>query len=85
MEMGDLKPERPLDAGVEEAVPEPPGVEGAHVLADQARERLRASGFTDEQIDEWADAYIAESESGDLRGFLAWISAAERRHGDLPE
>ena len=74
---GELIPERPRSAGVVEEAPEPGGLEGAHVLADQARAHLRATRFTDEQIDAWADAYIAEEHSGDVAGFVAWLGRLE--------
>ena len=54
-------PERPRDADVPEEVPEDLGaIEGARVLGNEARPRLRADGFTDRQIDEWAETFIAE-------------------------
>src|SRR6478609_4713165 len=45
-------PERPRDAGVPEDYPaSTSAIEGAHVLANEARERLHADGFNDDQID----------------------------------
>ncbi len=55
--------------------------EGAHLLANQARESLRARGFSDEQIREWAEAYIVACGSGDADGLLDWIRDRERSTG----
>ena len=82
--MDRLLPELPRAAGVAEAVPDSDGIEGAHVLADEARERLRLSGFTDDEIDAWADAYVAGEHSGDVETFMVWIADQERRHGCFP-
>ena len=79
--MHRLFPERPRAAGVTETVPDSDGIEGAHVLADEARERLRLSGFTDAEIDSWAEAYVAGEHSGDVDTFVAWIADQEHRHG----
>ena len=53
-------------------------LEGARILANDAREDLRARGFTDDEIDRWADAFLVEQGSGDLPDFLAWIETQER-------
>jgi hypothetical protein len=75
MPQDDLTPERPRDAGVPEEVPEELGqIEGGRTLANEARERLRNDGFTDDQIDEWAEAFIAEKSSGTVDELIAWIS-----------
>jgi hypothetical protein len=71
--MKDIEPERPDDAGVEEKTPPTMQVEGARVLADDAKPLLEDKGFSDEQIRRWADAYIAEVGSGDVDSFIAWI------------
>jgi hypothetical protein len=78
--MDNLSPERPRRVGVAEAVPGPGGIEGARLLADEARERLGRSGFTDAQIDAWAETYVADEQSGDVEGLVAWIAEQERRH-----
>ena len=78
MDVSDLTPEEPHEAGVPEKVADASHEEGARVLADQARERLRDRGFTDEQIREWAETYIAEEASGDVDGLVAWIAEHER-------
>ena len=77
--MDDLTPERPRDAGVPEEVPEElSAIEGARTLANEARERLRADGFTDDQIDQWAESFITEVSSGSVDDLIAWIGGKER-------
>ncbi len=73
----ELVPEPPREAGVDEAEPEAMQVEGARLLADQARERLHAQGFADEQIRLWAGAYVRERGAGDVDAFLDWIQRQE--------
>jgi hypothetical protein len=73
-------PESPADAHVVEEVPAELGqIEGARLLGNDARDRLRADGFTDEQIDEWAETYVAENGGGEVGEFVAWIRAQEGR------
>lgn len=74
-----LEPEEPSDAGVAEADPDAAHAEAARVLADEAEDRLRAQGFTDEEIRRWADAYCREEGSGDVDGLVAWIAQQEHR------
>jgi hypothetical protein len=77
--MDDLTPERPRDAGVPEEVPEELGaIEGAFTLANEARERLRGDGFTDDQIDKWAESFITEVGAGEVDDFVDWIARMER-------
>jgi hypothetical protein len=77
--MDDLIPERPRDAGTPEAVPDAvTAIEGARILANEARARLRADGFSDAQIDEWAEAFISEVGSGEVDDLVAWIGRRER-------
>jgi hypothetical protein len=71
-------PERPRDAGVAETEPEAlSALEGARILANEAREELTARGFGGEQIRKWADAYIERFGAGDVEQFIAWIEAEE--------
>ncbi len=67
------RPEHPRDAGIVEEVPELAQIEGAHLLANAAREFLTACGFSEQQILEWADTYIARVGSGDVESFVEWI------------
>jgi hypothetical protein len=77
--MEDPIPERPRDAGVAEEVPGELGaIEGARTLGNEARDRLRRDGFTDTEIDQWAEAFIARVGAGTVDDFLAWIVTQER-------
>jgi hypothetical protein len=71
-------PEEPHESGVPETVPDREHIEGARVLADQAAGRLRPRGFTDEELRLWAETYLSQHDSGDVRAFIAWISDRER-------
>lgn len=71
--LSDLLPEDPVEAGVAEQEPDSGHIEGARLLANDAREFLRARGFDDEQIRERAEAYISERSNGDVDGLLGWI------------
>jgi hypothetical protein len=75
--MSDIEPERPRDAGVEEETPPTMQIEGARDLADDAKPLLKGRGFTDDQIRRWADTYIADVGSGDVRSFIEWIDRQE--------
>ena len=76
--MPEPEPAKPEDVGVAEETPELSQIEGARTLGNDARERLHADGFTDSQIDAWAETFIAEVSSGTVDEFVAWISAQER-------
>jgi hypothetical protein len=72
-----LTPEPPEAAGIPEETPPLMQIEGAELLANRARNRLRADGFTDDEVDEWALTYITEEGSGDVDSFVEWIARAE--------
>jgi hypothetical protein len=76
--VSDLTPEEPHEAGVPERVADPSREEGARILADEARQRLADRGFTDQEIREWAETYIADEGSGSVDAFIAWIAERER-------
>ena len=77
-----VKPERPRDASVPEEVPSSTSsIEGARLLANEARPRLQSDGFTDRQIDEWAEAFITENRTGDVEELIAWIAEREGSAG----
>ncbi len=88
MPTDDVTPDFPEEDGIAE--PELPevDVEGARLLANEARDRLRPDGFTDDEIDAWTRAYF-ESDAGgagegDVDGLVAYIEAeqaAGRRPG----
>lgn len=75
-----MKPiaEHPHDAGVPELHPAPAEIEGAYLLANEARAPLHECGFSDDEILEWARTYIAIEGSGDLESFVEWICDKER-------
>ena len=72
-----MVPQHPHEAGVVEEVPELAQIEGAHLLANEARPFLTGCGFTDTQILHWAESYIAKMGSGDVDSFVAWIHERE--------
>jgi len=76
--MPEPTPEHPEDAGIAEEIPELTAIEGARLLGNDARSRLRADGFDDAQIDEWAETFIAEEGSGTVEQFVAWIVRMEQ-------
>jgi hypothetical protein len=72
-----LAPESPEEAGVEDTELDASHLEGAHLLAEEVRTRLHARGFTDEQVLDWAKAFLHDQHSGGKREFLAWIKTRE--------
>ena len=72
-------PHRLREVGVPHRIPDFGHIEGTHLLANEARPFLRDCGFTDDEILEWADAYIATEGSGDVDSFIAWIHEQEAR------
>ncbi len=78
-----VQPERPEDEGLRE--PELPQVdiEGARLLANEARERLHADGFDDAQVDAWVRVYFEQGHEGTVEGLLAFIEA-EQAAGRTP-
>ena len=63
----------PEEVGVDERTPDFSRIEGAQLLADQARESLRGAGFTDEEIRKWAETFVAERGWGELQDLLEWV------------
>ncbi len=76
--MPEPTPESTEDAGVAEEIPELTAIEGARLLGNDARARLRADGFDDAQIDEWAETFIAQESSGTVEQFVQWIVRKEQ-------
>jgi hypothetical protein len=78
-------PPGPL-AGVKRRATSDPGypqpqaaeVESAHLLANDSRQRLRAEGFSDEDIDRLADDFIAEDRGEDTEAFIDWAHRIRR-------
>ena len=69
----DLEATEPAEEGVSEEDAGFSRTEGAHVLASEAREELEDEGFTEQQILDWAEAFLREEEGGDVDAFLVWI------------
>ena len=78
-----VDPEAPEAEGLTE--PELPAVdiEGARLLANEARERLHADGFDDDQIEAWVRVYFEQGHEGSVEGLLAFIEA-EQSSGRSP-
>ena len=55
--------------------PEAAEVESARLLENQARDRLRAAGLSDEQIRRLADDYVALDRGEDLDAFIRWAQS----------
>jgi hypothetical protein len=83
----DITPERPDAEGLAEPELTIDEEEGARLLANEARHRLRADGFTDSEILAWAETYYATTadgrDEGDVDGLVAFI-AAEQAAGRTP-
>jgi sporulation protein YlmC with PRC-barrel domain len=75
----DLVPEEPGDAGVKAVRADASHQEAAHLLMDEVGPRLRARGFSDEQILQWAKAFLGAEHSGGADEFLNWIHGQEQR------
>jgi hypothetical protein len=73
---GPLKPEK-MGKTSEPGRPQPQAaeVESAHQLANDAREDLRATGFSDERIRQLADQFIAEDRGEGTREFVDWAKS----------
>ena len=70
-------PKYPAETGAHDRAPDLAQLEGAHLLANEARGFLTGCRFSDRQILEWALCYIAEEGSGDVDSFVAWIHDCE--------
>jgi len=70
-------PRHPCETGAHDQIPDLGQLEGAHLLANEARPFLSGCGFSNRQILEWALCYIAEEGSGDVDSFVAWIHDCE--------
>jgi hypothetical protein len=77
----------PEDVGVDEPELGTLEIEGARLLGNDARARLRSDGFDDDEIDAWANAYYVAADGGrdegDVDGLIAWI-AKEQAEGRSP-
>jgi hypothetical protein len=72
-----VDPDRPEDEGLGE--PELPEVdiEGARLLANEARPRLHTAGFDDDEIDAWVRVYFERGHEGSVDGLVAFIEAEQ--------
>jgi hypothetical protein len=70
-------PRHPCETGAPDRTPDLGQLEGAHLLANEARPFLTSCGFSDKHTLEWALCYIAEEGSGDVASFVAWIHECE--------
>jgi hypothetical protein len=70
-------PHDPPEVGIPTEVPTLGQIEGARLLANEARRFLIGCGFTDAQILHWAETYIARHGSGDVECFVGWIHNPE--------
>jgi hypothetical protein len=78
-----VQPDVPEQDGLTEPELPQSDVEGARLLANEARDRLHADGFSDDQIDAWVRVYFEEDHEGSVDGFVAFI-AAEQAAGRQP-
>jgi hypothetical protein len=53
-------------------------VEGARLLANEARPELCRAGFSDEAIQAWVDAFFAHRHEGSVRELLTWIERQQQ-------
>lgn len=74
----DIEPEHPEEAGVAKKTPELAQIEAGSILAADAKPRLAGRGFSDDQIERWAQTYVAEVGSGDVDAFLEWIEERQK-------
>jgi len=72
-----LTPENPEAEGLTPPELSEEEIEGDRLLANEARSRLRADGFTDPEIDRWVKTYYTQAEGGvdqgDVEGLIAFI------------
>jgi hypothetical protein len=78
-----VHPDAPEEEGLTE--PELPevDVEGARLLANEARPRLLADGFDDDQILAWVRVYFEQGHEGTVDGLVDFI-ASEQAAGRRP-
>jgi hypothetical protein len=84
-ESDDIFPETPEAEGLVEPELDTEEIEGDRLLANEARSRLRADGFTDAEIDAWVRAYYTQSvggrDQGDVDGLIRFIQAEQASGG----
>jgi hypothetical protein len=83
----DITPETPEAEGLAEPELRIEEIEGARLLANEARGRLRGDGFTDDEIDAWALTFYTRPEGGRDEGStddLVTFIQAEQASGRGP-
>ena len=84
-ESDGITPETPEAEGLVEPELDTDEIEGDRLLANEARGRLRADGFTDSEIDAWVRAYYTQSvdgrDQGDVDGLIRFIQAEQASGG----
>lgn len=73
----ELFPVSPADVGIGHGDPDASHAEGAHLLAQDAEPRLKARGFTADEIVEWARRYVSVEGNGGVDEFIEWIDRHE--------
>ena len=80
-----VTPEPPEAEGLPEPELDIEEIEGDRLLANEARGRLHADGFTDAEIDAWVRAYYTRAvggrDQGDVEGLLRFIEAEQASGG----
>ena len=74
-----IKPGSPADFGVAEPDLPIEKIEPSRLLANEVRDRLRASGMNDTHIDDWADAFFVGHQEGGGHELVAWIAEQQAR------
>ncbi len=78
-----VQPDLPEHEGlVEPELPEV-DIEGARLLANEARPRLQDRGFDDDEIEAWVRVYFEQDHEGSVDGLVAFI-ASEQAAGRTP-
>lgn len=68
-----VQPGSPADFGVSQPELATEQVEPSRLLANEVRDRLQGAGLSNEQINDWADAFFATHDEGGGTEFIAWI------------
>jgi hypothetical protein len=72
-----IQPGAPGDFGVAEPELTTEQIEPSRLLANEVRDRLQGAGLSNDQINDWADAFFATHDEGGGAEFLAWIQAQQ--------
>lgn len=73
----DLVAVSPKDVGLDQGSSDASHVEVAHLLANEAEQRLESRGFSRDQILEWARQYESAGGNGGVAEFVRWIDGRE--------